>query len=208
MLVGVLLKEKEMKTPIDAKALREKIEGLYKGVDLTQDDEQLLKNERLSLQHHDPVFREEWEIKNQEAIDLKVQDPVWSANLVARNQAMASDAGRNRAISDSVSNLYKDTEYRARHKEQQQEIAQTQEWKDAHADGMKRREENGWYEKRGKAYKPIHCGEYGDFSSKKEAIERMTKAGVVNAGGKLSVWLDTKNPKNRADEYYYIKEKE
>jgi hypothetical protein len=38
-----------MKKVVDAKALREKIEGLYKDVDLTQDDKKLLRNERTSL---------------------------------------------------------------------------------------------------------------------------------------------------------------
>jgi hypothetical protein len=51
--------------------------------------------------------------------------------------------------------------------------------------------------------KPIQTP-LGLFPSKKAAVEGMTAAGVVNAGGRLSVWLDKKHPKNRADEYYYI----
>ena len=44
------------KKPIDAKALREKLEGLYKDVDLTQDDKKILRNEHLSI-----VVKEHWE---------------------------------------------------------------------------------------------------------------------------------------------------
>jgi hypothetical protein len=161
------------------------------------------EKERQRELYNDPGFRAMWDPKNQEAIDLKKQDPIWYADLVARNQAMANDPVRNQKISESVSELYENPEYRAQHQAQQQEIAQTTEWKESHAEGIKKREENGWYEKRGKAYKPIHCGEYGDFPSKKAAVEAMTKTGVVNAGGKLSVWLNTK-----PDEYYYIKENE
>jgi hypothetical protein len=50
------------KTPIDAKALREKIEGLYKGKDLTQDDRKILIREKKTIvnqeREKDPEFRE------------------------------------------------------------------------------------------------------------------------------------------------------
>ena len=114
--------------------------------------------------------------------------------------------------SDTMLEKYKDPEYQAQHQAQQQEIAQTEEWKEAHAEGMKKREENGWVEKNRKAreqtFKPLRAGEYGYFPSKKSAVEGMTASGVVNAGGKLSVWLDKKDPKNRADKYYYITQEE
>ena len=93
---------------------------------------------------------------------------------------------------------YQDPDFADRHATQQQLIAQTDEWKQAHAEGMQKREVNGWYEKRGRAYKPIRTP-HGDFPSKKAAIEAMTALGISNAGGKLSVWLNTKK-----DEYYYI----
>ena len=47
-------------------------------------------------------------------------------------------------------------------------------------------------------YKPIHTP-YGDFPSKKDAVESMGKAGIVNAIGKLREWLKTK-----PTEYYYL----
>jgi len=190
------------KKPINAKSLQEKLESLYSGKDLSKDDDKrLLKNERASLQYQDPEFRAEWESKHQKAVDLKVQDPNWYADLVARNQALATDEDRNNAIAKTVSAQWADPAYKDWRTEIQQEVAQTQEWKSAHAQGIAKREENGWYEKRGKAYKPIHCGEYGDFPSKKAAVEAMTKSGVVNANGRLSVWLNTEK-----DKYFYIKD--
>jgi hypothetical protein len=114
--------------------------------------------------------------------------------------------------SDTMLEKYKDPEYRAQHQALLQEVAQTQEWKEAHAEGMKKREENGWEEKnlkgREKTLKPLRAGEHGYFPSKKTAVEGMTADGVVNAAGKLSVWLDKKHSKNRADEYYYITQEE
>jgi hypothetical protein len=54
----------KMKTPIDAKALREKIEGLYKGKDLTQDDKKILVNDARSIAskeaHTNPEFKRAW----------------------------------------------------------------------------------------------------------------------------------------------------
>lgn len=98
---------------------------------------------------------------------------------------------------------YQDTDFLAYKKSLLHDLAQTPEWQAAHAEGIKRRENNGWKEKnlkaREKTFKPIHTP-YGDFASKQAAVEGMAKQGVVNAGGKLSVWLKT-NP----DEYYYIK---
>jgi len=160
------------------------------------------EKERQRELYNDPVFRAKWNIKNQEAINLKVQDPIWYANLVARNQVMANDPVRNQKIADTVSSQWADPAYKDWRSEIQQEVAQTDKWKEAHAEGMKKREENGWQEKNAKASKrrrkPIHAGEYGDFLGKREAEDAMTAAGVVNAGGKLSVWLNTK-----PNEYYY-----
>lgn len=45
-----------MNKPIDANALRERIEGLYQGVDLTQDDKKILINEQRSISMYE--FRE------------------------------------------------------------------------------------------------------------------------------------------------------
>ena len=116
---------------------------------------------------------------------------------------MAKDPKRNRKIRITVKKQYQDPEYREYRKSIQQEVAKTKEFKEAHAEGINKREENGWAEKnlkaREKTLKPIHAGEYGDFPSKKAAVEGMTKAGLGNAGGKLSVWLKTKS-----DEYYYF----
>jgi hypothetical protein len=160
--------------------------------------------------YNDPVFRANWNPKNQEAIDLKVQDPKWYADLVARNQAMANDPVRNQKIADTVSAQWADPEYKDWRTGIQQEVAQTDGWKESHAEGINKREGNGWEEKNAEAAKkrrkPIHAGEYGDFPGKKEAEDAMTEAGIVNAGGKLSVWLNPRNPKNRCTEYYYIKE--
>jgi hypothetical protein len=158
--------------------------------------------------YNNPKFRAQWNPKNQEAIDLKVQDPKWYADLVARNQAMAKDPVRNQKIAKSVTELYKDLEFKESKTKSIRNAFQRPEVKEAHAEGINKRKGNGWAEKnlkaREKTLKAIHAGEYGDFPSKKAAVEGMTKAGLVNAGGKLAVWLDKKHPKNRADEYYYL----
>lgn len=197
-----------MKKPIDAKALCEKIEGLYKGVDLTVSDKQLLKNERASLQYQDPAFRADWESKDKEARDKKEANPVFRAARVERGKKIVKDPKRNQKIAKTVSKQYEDPEFRD---------FKSATIKDAFKDpkklanlrnGTQTREDNGWEEKNAKAAKrrrkPIHAGEYGDFPGKKEAEDAMTAAGVVNAGGKLSVWLDKNHLKNRASEYYYI----
>lgn len=105
---------------------------------------------------------------------------------------------RNARIKRTIDELYSDPVYLASRQEIQQAAAQTEQYRINHALGMQKREENGWYEKRGKAFKPIQTP-YGQFNSKKAAAEHMSSIGIGNAGGKLSVWLKT-NPK----EYYYV----
>lgn len=162
------------------------------------------EKERQRELYNNPAFRAKWNIKNQEAIDLKVQDPVWYANLVARNRELALDENRNNAISKTVTKQWADTEYKEWRTKIQQEVAKTEEFKEAHAEGINRREENGWVEKNTEAAKkrrkPIQTP-YGRFESKGEAVAGMTAAGVPNAGGRLSVWLNTK-----PNEYFYIKD--
>ena len=161
------------------------------------------EKERQRELYNDPVFRAKWNIKNQEAIDLKVQDPIWYADLVARNQAMAKDPKRNQKIAKTVASQWADPEEKARRTAIQQEVAKTERFKEAHAIGMKKREEKGWLEKNKqgakKKCKPIQTP-LGRFESKGDAITAMAAAGEGNAGGKLSVWLKTK-----PTEYYYIK---
>ncbi len=48
-----------MNKKIDAKALREKIEGLYKNADLTQDDKKILRYERVAIASSERVRTEE-----------------------------------------------------------------------------------------------------------------------------------------------------
>jgi hypothetical protein len=167
------------------------------------------EKERQRELYNDPEFRSKWNIKNQEAIDLKVQDPIWYANLVARNQALATNEERNNAISKTVSFQWSDPEYKQQRVENHRKITGTEEFKKAHKKGLKVREANGWEEKNAaaarKRRKPIQTP-YGRFESKGEAVAGMTAAGVSNAGGRLGVWLDPTNPKNRCTEYYYIKE--
>ena len=108
------------------------------------------------------------------------------------------DAKRIPGIKSTVTAQYQNTEYKEFRTEIIRQVCATDEWKQAHAAGMKKREANGWYEKRGKAFKPIQTP-YGRFESKKAAVEAMTQLGISNAAGKLSTWLKTK-----ANEYYYI----
>jgi hypothetical protein len=195
-----------MKKPIDAKALREKIEGLYKNADLTQSDERLLRNERASLQYQDPVFRADWEAKDKEARDKKEADPVFRAARVERGKKIVKDHKRNQKISKTVSAQYQNPDTGPAFKEFKSATI-----KDAFKDpeklanlrnGTKTREENGWEEKNAEAAKkrrkPIQTP-YGRFESKGDAVKAMSAAGEGNAGGKLSVWLKTK-----PTEYYYI----
>lgn len=194
---------------IDIKKIQQKLENLYKDHDPSKDnDKQLLKNDRASLQYQDPTFRAEWEVKDKKARSKKEANPVFREARVQRNKKISKDPERNQKIADTVSSQWADPAYKDWRTEIQQEVAKTEEFKQAHADGMKKRAENGWLEKNRegskKKYKPIHAGEYGDFPSKKDAVDAMTAAGVPNAGGRLSVWLNKNHPKNRADEYYYI----
>lgn len=195
-----------MTKTFDAKSLQEKLEGLYKDVDLTQDDQQLLKNERASFRYQDPAFRAEWETKDKEARAKKEANPVFREARVERNKKLATNQKRNQKISETVSDQYKDPAF----KEFKSAVI-----KDAFKDpeklanlrkGTKTREGNGWAEKNAEAAKkrrkPIQTP-YGRFKSKGEAVEGMTKAGVSNAGGRLSTWLKTK-----PEEYFYIKEEQ
>lgn len=136
-------------------------------------------------------------------IDAEFDTVSFDEHEIKRYTAMKrvnSEKGQTVQAKKSVTmkKKYEDPVFRTNHAEQQWALAQTEEWRSAHADGVKRREANGWYEKRGRAYKPIMTP-YGQFESKKAVIEHMTNIGIVNAGGKLSVWLKTK-----PTEYYYI----
>lgn len=101
-------------------------------------------------------------------------------------------------IKKTVSQQFKDPNYKKFRTEIIKKICATDEWRTAQKEGIKKRDANGWYEKRGKAYKPIQTP-YGRFESKKAAVEAMTSLGIVNAAGKLSTYLKTKST-----EYFYI----
>jgi hypothetical protein len=191
-----------MKKPIDARALREKIEGLYKNADLTQSDERLLRNERASLQYQDPVFRADWEAKDKEARDKKEANPVFRAARVERGKKIVKDPKRNQKIAKTVSAQYENTEFREFKSTVIKDAFKDPEKLANLRNGTKTREENGWEEKNAEAAKqrrkPIQTP-YGRFESKGDAVRAMAAAGEGNAGGKLSVWLKTK-----PTEYYYI----
>ena len=186
------------------KKAQQKLENLYKDHDPSKDnDKQLLKNDRASLQYQDPTFRAEWEVKDKKARSKKEANPVFREARVQRNKKISKDPKRNQKIAKTVASQWADPEEKARRTAIQQEVAKTEKFKEAHADGMKKREENGWLEKNKqgakKKCKPIQTP-LGRFESKGDAVKAMTAAGEVNAGGKLSVWLKTK-----PTEYYYIK---
>jgi hypothetical protein len=187
---------------IDAKALREKIEKQYAGVDLTQSDERLLKNERASLQYQDPAFRAEWEVKDKKARAKKEADPVFREARVQRNKKISKDPKRNQKIAKTVSKQYEDPEFREFKSTVIKDAFKDPKKLDNLRNGTKIREENGWEEKNAEAAKkrrkPIQTP-YGIFESKGEAVAGMIAAGVTNAGGKLSKWLNDK-----PTEYYYI----
>ena len=189
---------------IDIKKIQQKLENLYKDHDPSKDnDKQLLKNDRASLQYQDPTFRAEWEVKDKKARSKKEANPVFREARVQRNKKISKDPKRNQKIAKTVASQWADPEEKARRTAIQQEVAKTEKFKEAHADGMKKREENGWLEKNKqgakKKCKPIQTP-LGRFESKGDAITAMAAAGEGNAGGKLSVWLKTK-----PTEYYYIK---
>jgi hypothetical protein len=186
------------------KKAQQKLEKIYKDHNPSKDnDKQLLKNDRASLQYQDPAFRAEWEAKDKEARDKKEADPVFRAARVERGKKIVKDPKRNQKIADTVSSQWANPAYKDWRTEIQQEVAKTEEFKQAHADGMKKREENGWLEKNKegakKKCKPIQTP-LGRFESKSDAVTALAAAGEGNAGGKLSVWLKTK-----PTEYYYIK---
>jgi hypothetical protein len=189
---------------IDIKKVQKKLESIYKDHDPSKDnDKQLLKNDRASLQYQDPAFRADWEAKDKKARVKKEANPVFRAARVERGKKIVKDPKRNQKIANTVSSQWADPAYKDWRTEIQQEVAKTEEFKQAHADGMKKREENGWEEKNKegakKKCKPIQTP-LGRFESKGDAVKAMTAAGEGNAGGKLSVWLKTK-----PTEYYYIK---
>lgn len=118
------------------------------------------------------------------------------------NKKKSNNKEFSKKISDAVKQQYSDPGYRDFRQQILKEVAQTDEWKKAHSLGIEKRKANGWEQKNAdaakKKRKPIQTP-YGLFGSKKEAVIGMTQAGVINAGGKLSVWIKT-NPK----EYYYV----
>lgn len=88
-----------MKKVVDAKALREKIEGLYKGVDLAkQDDKKILRYERQGIENkermNDPAYVEEWK----KSLAAGTSTDEYKANLKAGKQkfwASAPESYRN-----------------------------------------------------------------------------------------------------------------
>jgi hypothetical protein len=75
-------------TIIDAKALREKIEGLYKGKDLTQDDRKILIKEKRTIVNQERALDPEWLEKNAK----NNADPVVRAK---RQASMPDQTGEN-----------------------------------------------------------------------------------------------------------------
>jgi len=189
---------------IDIKKVQKKLENFYKDHDSSKDDDkQLLKNERASLQYQDPAFRADWEAKDKKARDKKEANPVFRAARVERGKKIVKDPKRNRKIAKTVSKQYEDPVFREFKSAVIKDAFKDPEKLDNLYNGIKTREENGWEEKNAvgakKRRKPIQTP-YGRFESKGDAVNAMTAAGITNAGGKLSVWLKTK-----PTEYYYIK---
>jgi hypothetical protein len=190
---------------IDIKKVQQKLESIYKNYDSTKDnDKQLLKNDRASLQYQDPTFRAEWEAKDKEARAKKEANPVFREARVERGKKIVKDPKRNQKIAKTVSAQYENPEFRDFKSTVIKDAFKDPEKLANLRNGTKTREENGWEEKNAEAAKkrrkPIQTP-YGRFESKSEAVAGMTAAVEVNAGGKLSVWLNTKK-----DEYYYIEE--
>jgi len=148
-----------------------------------------------------------WHAANQSAINTKKQDPNYQANRSRLNKEMAKDRTVQDKKSQTIKQQYADPIYKEFRLAIIQEVTKTDKWKDAHAKGLNKRNENGWYEKNleaaKKKCKPIVSTEYGVFPGKKHLAEHMISLGVVNAMGKLDHWLKTK-----PTELYYISKEE
>lgn len=178
------------KEPIDARALRKKIEGLYKDSDLTQDDKKIIRDaetgERTKLLHSDPEFKKNWHEKN---ID-RYNDPTYV-----------------KKVSKSIATTYSTPEMREVQRKKflgKTHDAETKQ-KLINANIGKQRKGQSWIagmveKKKGNGHhnKPFLTPS-GAFPSKKQAIDWATSQGVRNAGGKFGAWL-----KDPASGFRYI----
>jgi hypothetical protein len=140
-------------------------------------------------------------------MDTEFDDVSFDEHSVIRYTAMkrvngAKTEETHSKKSSAMLEKYSDPEYRTYKADIQQQISKSHNWKDAHAKGMEKRNANGWEQKNlaaGMRRRKAIQTPYGLFASKKEAVDGMTAAGVINASGKLSVWINTKS-----EEYYYV----
>lgn len=140
-------------------------------------------------------------------IDSVFEDFNIDEHQVKRYTAMKRvNSEKGQAVHKKKSETLKKQYQQPGYKEYRREIilksTATQEFKEAHAKGIKKRENNGWKEKnleaRKKVLKPIHTP-YGDFESKTAAVEWMTNNGIPGALSRVSRGLNSDKK-----EFYYL----
>lgn len=89
-----------MSKKLDAKSLQSKLEGLYKGVDLTskdQDDTVLVRNDALSIKAKERYSNDEFKKKHRDSLEQVYNNPEWQARMKELGQDPIANASRSKA---------------------------------------------------------------------------------------------------------------
>jgi hypothetical protein len=199
------------KTPIDAKALREKIEGLYKDADLTQDDKKILRNDRISIsmqEHRDSQTNEdkqEFSSTMSLTATKRNQNPKYLKNLhtgiANRDNTYQAEANARPAVKAKISKALAGKPKTKAHKEALKSTTTNRygnaNYEAAHKAGLAKRDTPFW------------AGEYSIMNNKQsfpsiaEAARWVEENKLLkNAYKKFSKWK-TEKP----EEYYFLDKK-
>jgi hypothetical protein len=118
-----------MSKQLDAKSLQLKLEGLYKGKDLTsedQDDKVIVRHDTLSIKakerYSDPTFKE----KHRESLEKIYNNPNWQKRMKELGQDPKANASRSKASQD----LWKDEKKRKTILKKREKTRKTSEYKE------------------------------------------------------------------------------
>jgi hypothetical protein len=206
----------------NAKELSDYLEELYKDANMMEDDQRILMYERIGIQTAermaDPEFRREWDEKNQEGAQKRVDSVEWQKSQKIAGQKR-SDSAEWRASQkagcqkNTDSDQWKENQKVGAQKRlnsakwrenvtiANQKKADSAEWRENHQLGREKMKAN--VEWREKVCKPISCDGV-IYSSKTEAAFALAPATRLTNDSKQS-WFGAQM-KKYPERYFYITE--
>lgn len=140
-------------------------------------------------------------IRHATGMAKRSSNPDWHKNRSASIRKAMQQPEIKEKQRRSQQEKYDDPEYRKRIAENNRQVAQTKEWKEAHTEGMQKREANGWREKNyEKNMKMVQTPEWKE--SRKKAGRTYSESGRAYINNRKIIEERQQNPE------YFVKLKE